>query len=259
MQYALSRSTTRIGREQDNDIIISSDDKISRHHAEIRREPDGYAVYDLNSRNGTFVNGRRVNRQRLVSGDVIRVGRSNITFQNHTLVLGPGISASAQPPTVWNEHIASPPQPAQAQNKTLWAVLLVTLLVIAGVGVAFLAMNRSSASDNGDRIARAWVAANTPLITEEIAARIAPFVPLEYSVLLDKVREQVANPRVWAFSPPVKVAEGVYRIEPQTAFGIALTAPPASYGVNAVYLLTVDTDAGLVKQAVLQEASAVVQ
>lgn len=256
MQYSLTRSTTRIGREQDNDIVIGSDEKVSRHHAEIRREPDGHVVYDLNSRNGTFVNGRRVNRQRLASGDVIRIGRSQITFQNHMLVLGSGMSTSLQPPTGWGEHIAPAPHPVRTQNTTLWAALAVALLVVFVIGGTLLAMNRPSDSDSGDRIARSWVAANTPLITEEIAARIAPAIPLEYSVLLDKVREQVTNPQVWAYAPPVKVAEGVYRVEPQTAFGIALTTPPTSYGVNAVYLLTIDTDAGLVVQAVLQEASA---
>jgi ABC transport system ATP-binding/permease protein len=49
----------RIGRAEDNDIVLA-DLGVSRHHAELRNTGDGYAIVDLDSSNGTFLNGARV-------------------------------------------------------------------------------------------------------------------------------------------------------------------------------------------------------
>ncbi len=54
---------------------------VSRRHAVIHREEDGYYITDLNSTNGTRINGRRLSSNkpfRLSSGDVIRLGRLNL-------------------------------------------------------------------------------------------------------------------------------------------------------------------------------------
>ncbi len=54
---------------------------VSRRHAVIHREEDGYYITDLNSTNGTRINGRRLLPNapcRLSSGDVIRLGRLNL-------------------------------------------------------------------------------------------------------------------------------------------------------------------------------------
>jgi ABC transport system ATP-binding/permease protein len=53
----------RIGRAPDNDIVVS-DSGISRYHAELRNVAGAYSVVDLDSSNGTFVNGRRTARRR---------------------------------------------------------------------------------------------------------------------------------------------------------------------------------------------------
>jgi DNA-binding response OmpR family regulator len=58
-RWLLSKPVTSIGRWEDNDIVI--DDRwISRHHARIRREKDQYILEDLDSKNGTVVNGQRI-------------------------------------------------------------------------------------------------------------------------------------------------------------------------------------------------------
>lgn len=49
----------RIGRVPDNDLVLT-DLNVSRHHAELRRNPDGsFELADLGSHGGTFVNGQR--------------------------------------------------------------------------------------------------------------------------------------------------------------------------------------------------------
>ena len=56
---ALTRGLTRMGRAPVNEIILDQPG-ISRQHADIRGDANGYRIVDLGSRNGTFVNGERV-------------------------------------------------------------------------------------------------------------------------------------------------------------------------------------------------------
>jgi hypothetical protein len=78
--YTLRRCSTRIGRNNDNDIVLDSD-RISRYHAEIIREGDEMILVDKQSRNGVWLNGRRTKDSAVIkSGDVIRIGRQEFTF-----------------------------------------------------------------------------------------------------------------------------------------------------------------------------------
>ena len=62
-----------IGRQPDNQLILR-DSRVSRRHAEVVREGNGYAIVDLGSSHGVFVNGKRVETERLKSGDRIEFG-----------------------------------------------------------------------------------------------------------------------------------------------------------------------------------------
>lgn len=62
-----------LGRDIGTDLVLS-DGSVSRRHAEVVRCGDGFAVRDLNSTNGTMVNGVKVQQQQLCSGDTIRIG-----------------------------------------------------------------------------------------------------------------------------------------------------------------------------------------
>jgi len=78
--YPLSDSEHRIGRLFDNDILLT-DLGVSGHHARIYRAPDGYAVEDLKSRNGTWVNGARADHAQLAHGDLLRLGATEMRFE----------------------------------------------------------------------------------------------------------------------------------------------------------------------------------
>ncbi|MCZ7574817.1 MAG: FHA domain-containing protein [Ardenticatenaceae bacterium] len=69
-----------LGRNIDNDIIIESDD-VSRQHAQIKLRQGRYVLTDLNSANGTRVNGQRVSEHVLHDGDVIQLAGVEIRFQ----------------------------------------------------------------------------------------------------------------------------------------------------------------------------------
>jgi len=77
--YPLAKDTLTIGRLDSCDIVLS-DAGVSRKHAEVRREGDEWVVVDLNSTNGTVVNGKPVRRHRLAAGDRVEVGETTIEF-----------------------------------------------------------------------------------------------------------------------------------------------------------------------------------
>jgi hypothetical protein len=80
--HALDRSPITLGRDSANDIALEWDVEVSRAHAELERVGGEWAIHDDGlSRNGTFVNGQRVQgRRRLRDGDCVRLGRSLLTF-----------------------------------------------------------------------------------------------------------------------------------------------------------------------------------
>ncbi len=80
--YQLSGIPERMGRESSNDIVIP-DINASRVHAEIRCEPTGaWVITDLGSLNGVFINGRRIKSAPLRDADMIRIGTTELEFQN---------------------------------------------------------------------------------------------------------------------------------------------------------------------------------
>jgi ABC-type multidrug transport system ATPase subunit len=75
----------RIGRAADNDLCLD-DPRISRYHAVIERIGMRYRIRDLRSHNGTFVNGRRVEKEQFIAeGDLIQIAGSKLNFADDGL------------------------------------------------------------------------------------------------------------------------------------------------------------------------------
>lgn len=76
-EYELHRETITIGRGSKNEIIIH-DNEVSREHCRLVRVLEEYEIHDLNSTNGTFVNGQRLDESGwlLTGGNVIELGDS---------------------------------------------------------------------------------------------------------------------------------------------------------------------------------------
>jgi SARP family transcriptional regulator, regulator of embCAB operon len=80
-QYRLNGATTRIGRLDDNDIVLDDND-VSRHHAVITDTGTGFVISDLRSTNGVEVQGKRIRGSAtLCDGDRIRIGSEEFTFE----------------------------------------------------------------------------------------------------------------------------------------------------------------------------------
>jgi soluble lytic murein transglycosylase-like protein len=82
VRYALTEAVTRLGRGPDNDVVIEGADaaSVSLHHLEIRREGSGFRIHDLDSTNGTFVDGQRVSECELAAPAAIRLGTQGPEF-----------------------------------------------------------------------------------------------------------------------------------------------------------------------------------
>ena len=78
-RFELEEGVVGLGRDSSNAIQLH-DTEVSRQHAEVRRIAGAYVVTDLNSSNGTFVNGKRVREHVLASGDQLQVGRTLMLF-----------------------------------------------------------------------------------------------------------------------------------------------------------------------------------
>ena len=78
--YGISISTRgTIGRSADCDLTITDDEEISKRHCELAVEGGYVLISDLNSTNGTFVNGVPIKSgHRLKSGDIVMVGRTEM-------------------------------------------------------------------------------------------------------------------------------------------------------------------------------------
>jgi transcriptional regulator with GAF, ATPase, and Fis domain len=69
-----------VGKAADNDLVLT-DDTVSRHHCEIIRAPDGLHVRDLESTNGTKIDGTRIREAMIQPGSVLKVGEVEIQFK----------------------------------------------------------------------------------------------------------------------------------------------------------------------------------
>ncbi|MEM1304802.1 MAG: FHA domain-containing protein, partial [Planctomycetota bacterium] len=79
LRFELEESTISIGRVGDNAIRLH-DTEVSREHAVLERRGDHFFLRDLNSSNGTYVNGKPVRECELFSGDQLQLGRTMLLF-----------------------------------------------------------------------------------------------------------------------------------------------------------------------------------
>ncbi len=80
-EIPVEKDAITIGRSEENDITIDNM-AVSGKHAKIIHEGDAYILYDLNSLNGTFVNGAKVSKTSLKNNDQIIIGKHTLIFKD---------------------------------------------------------------------------------------------------------------------------------------------------------------------------------
>lgn len=185
-----------IGRGVDNDIIIA-DTTLSRQHARITVTNNGYAIEDLNSRNGTYVNDKPVQGQMpLRPGDVLRLGENT---RLHVQDADPQFTARSMGPTVPTDPVraepavASPPpvptpaRPAPTYENLWLGLAIIGLFLVMGIAVMlFLVFFYASTGDPTPTVAEQAISPTptassvdpTVVIQSELGLPIATATPV---------------------------------------------------------------------------------
>ena len=81
--YTAAAPSTVIGRERTPGGVVLHDPNVSRNHAELSFDGQGWRIRDLNSTNGTLVNDVDVDDCALRDGDLITLGLTNLEFREN--------------------------------------------------------------------------------------------------------------------------------------------------------------------------------
>jgi pSer/pThr/pTyr-binding forkhead associated (FHA) protein len=101
-EYTVGSGPLSLGRDASANVVVSGPE-VSRHHAEIRSEAEGYVLVDM-SVNGTYVNGERIGKRHVLArADVIRIGNDEFRFYADA---GTAAAPSASPP---QDQVTPPP------------------------------------------------------------------------------------------------------------------------------------------------------
>jgi signal transduction histidine kinase len=90
-RHDLREAVQSLGRDGTNRLQLN-DSEVSRRHAEVRKDDDGYLLVDLGSSNGCFVNGEQVTQRRLANGDRVQIGRTLLLFTDADELSGPSLA-----------------------------------------------------------------------------------------------------------------------------------------------------------------------
>ncbi len=78
-RFVLEHEVTDVGRHPKSDIFLD-DVTVSRRHAEVSQQGDGFRVRDVSSLNGTYLNRERIEDSPLVGGDELQIGKFRLVF-----------------------------------------------------------------------------------------------------------------------------------------------------------------------------------
>ena len=73
-----------IGRDESCQVLLVGE-MVSKQHVELYKAKSGWWVADLDSTNGTFVNGVQVSQRKLIDGDIIRIGSIKLKFYSQDM------------------------------------------------------------------------------------------------------------------------------------------------------------------------------
>ncbi|HUT55550.1 MAG TPA: adenylate/guanylate cyclase domain-containing protein [bacterium] len=79
--FAVEGDVYSVGRSKDNNLVLNSS-QVSRRHAELRKNGEGFRIVDLKSMNGVYVNNLKVEDESLAHGDVIAIGDYRLLFED---------------------------------------------------------------------------------------------------------------------------------------------------------------------------------
>ncbi|WP_347356024.1 FHA domain-containing protein [Bdellovibrio sp.] len=100
VKLSFSKASVSLGRGPENDIVLSSDPRVSRQHAEIKQRGNEFVLVNLSQKNFVMVNGQNVQSEPLTNDSVIQIGETEILFRAEVpeVRATPAPVAAAPPP-----------------------------------------------------------------------------------------------------------------------------------------------------------------
>lgn len=133
-ELKLTKERTALGRRPYNDIVIDNL-AVSGEHAALHMSAQGVELEDLHSTNGTYVNGKAIERQWLRHGDTVDVGKYKIRFINPPSAAGLGVLQASQPGVELSPSLPPRTPPvAPALASTHAPVLAAAIRMLSGAG-----------------------------------------------------------------------------------------------------------------------------
>src|SRR5215216_4270158 len=80
-EFELAGERARIGRAADRNDLVLDDGQVSREHAVLKKMRNTFMLVDLESANGTFVDGQRIKERILTNGDSVTIGKYILEYK----------------------------------------------------------------------------------------------------------------------------------------------------------------------------------
>lgn len=163
LTYELKVEKTTVGRVEDNAFQIS-EQSVSSHHCELLQRSNDILVKDLNSTNGTFINGEQIKEAVLKPGQILRLGQVEMRLESgtasatapasstpgkkpldKTVVLPQGVKVGDFDPAGRGPNPGSTAfsKKSNKANKVfMWIAIGFGVLIVAAIVIAFLSLNR---------------------------------------------------------------------------------------------------------------------
>jgi tetratricopeptide (TPR) repeat protein/pSer/pThr/pTyr-binding forkhead associated (FHA) protein len=138
IQEIVVRTVLTVGRAEDNDLALT-DPKVSRYHARVRREGAAFVITDLDSANGTLVNGVRLTEHHtLRHGERITIGDTELLYQEpgrsvEETIVAP-MAVPVTPAATPRQVVPPPPSEAPSRDRGF------TIGLAVGAAILFLAL-----------------------------------------------------------------------------------------------------------------------
>ena len=190
----------RIGKAEDNDYI-ADDVYVSRYHAKLERDENGNLfIEDLNSTNGTFVNGNRVMRKKISSTDQVKLGSQYILNVTEALKFDNDYSDEfADLKLVYDDYIK---EKIRIQSSNQFKTRLFQSLPFAVIGVAGLMLSFIGKGNTGNKgiiIIGGLLAICAPTVGIYFGARQSAKIPELLQNLANKFKIDYVCPKCGTF------------------------------------------------------------
>ena len=190
----------RIGKAEDNDYM-ADDVYVSRYHAKLERDENGNLfIEDLNTTNGTFVNGNRIMKKKIVSTDHVKLGNQYILNVSEALKFDNDYCDEfALLKLIYDDYIR---EKIRIQSSNQFKTRLLQSIPFAVVGVAGLVISffrKGASGNNGIIIISVLLAICVPTIGIYFGARQSAKIPELLQNLANKFKIDYVCPKCGTF------------------------------------------------------------